>query len=55
MSYINELGAKAKKAEYSIGTASTKQKNDALIAIADALVKKAQLLFLKTQLILIMQ
>ncbi len=44
MSLINELGERAKKAEKIIGTASTKIKNDALLAIAQAIREKAQLI-----------
>ncbi|MCC8042329.1 MAG: glutamate-5-semialdehyde dehydrogenase [Oscillospiraceae bacterium] len=42
MSYIEDLGAKAQKAKQSLAIASTKQKNDALIAAAKALLKKAE-------------
>ena len=38
MSYIEELGIKAKAAEKSIATASTIQKNNALKAISTALI-----------------
>lgn len=41
MSYVNELGIRAKKAESSIANASAKQKNDALNAIAEALIKNS--------------
>ena len=41
MSYINELGGKAKIAQNSIATASTKKKNNALIAIAESLCENA--------------
>jgi len=42
MSYIEDLGAKAQKAKQSLAIASTKQKNDALIAAAKALLEKAE-------------
>jgi len=38
MTYVQSLGAKAKAAEYSIASAPSKLKNDALKSIADALV-----------------
>lgn len=41
MSYVEELGVKAKKAERAIATASAAQKNEALKAIANALIKKS--------------
>ena len=41
MSYINELGQKAKISEKSIANATTKIKNDALMSIADALIAKS--------------
>jgi len=41
MSYVNELGIRAKKAESSIANASAMLKNDALNAIAEALVKNS--------------
>ena len=40
MSYIDELGTAAKKAETLMTSVSTKQKNDALKAIADSLLEK---------------
>ncbi|MBQ9483638.1 MAG: glutamate-5-semialdehyde dehydrogenase [Ruminiclostridium sp.] len=39
MSYIDELGTAAKKAETLMTSVSTKQKNDALKAIADSLIQ----------------
>ncbi len=39
MTYVEKLGANAKNAEYFAASASSKTKNDALKAIADALVK----------------
>ena len=39
MSYIDELGAAAKKAETAMSVIGTKQKNDALKAIADKLIE----------------
>lgn len=41
MSYINELGEKAKRAESSLANASTILKNEALLAIAQALCEKS--------------
>ncbi len=38
MTYVESLGQKAKAAEYSVSSASSKLKNDALKAIADALI-----------------
>jgi glutamate-5-semialdehyde dehydrogenase len=38
MSYIEDLGARAKAAEYAIRNITTEQKNEALIAIAEILV-----------------
>lgn len=42
MSYIDELGAAAKKAELAMTTIGTKQKNAALEAIAKSLVKNSE-------------
>ncbi len=44
LSYIEELGKKAKVARKSIATASTIVKNNALKAIADALIEKTDLI-----------
>lgn len=42
MSYIEELGTAAKKAETLMTSVSTKQKNDALKAIADSLIQNKE-------------
>ncbi|MBR6599192.1 MAG: gamma-glutamyl-phosphate reductase, partial [Oscillospiraceae bacterium] len=44
MTYIEQLGANAKAAEKYIANAGTKKKNEALKAIADALVKNTDLI-----------
>lgn len=44
MSYVNELGARAKQAEVYIANASSEQKNNALRAISDALKNSMQLI-----------
>lgn len=41
MTYIESLGARAKKAGYNIAVADTKTKNDLLLAIADKLLKNS--------------
>ncbi|MDO5559290.1 MAG: glutamate-5-semialdehyde dehydrogenase [Oscillospiraceae bacterium] len=44
MTYIEQLGSNAKAAERYIANATTKQKNDALKAIADALVENTDII-----------
>lgn len=44
MTYIEQLGANAKAAEKYIAAAGTQQKNDALKAIADALISNTQII-----------
>lgn len=44
MSYVEELGRKAKAAESFIAAASTMQKNNALSAISKALIENAALI-----------
>ncbi len=50
MSYIEELGKKAKSAKRSIATASTLLKNNALNAIAEALVENTDLIIKENKL-----
>ncbi|MDF2566772.1 MAG: proA [Oscillospiraceae bacterium] len=49
MSYITELGERAKKASFSLGNASTKTKNDALTAIAQMLIEKSDYIIEQNQ------
>ena len=42
MSYIDELGTAAKKAELVMTTVGTKQKNSALEAIAESLIRNKE-------------
>lgn len=50
MTYIEELGAKAKKASYTIAKASTEKKNEALRAIAKALIDNTEKIIEKNSL-----
>jgi len=50
MSYIEELGKKAKAAKRIAACASTAMKNNALAAIADALTEKTELIISQNKL-----
>ena len=49
MSYTQELGIKAKAAEAAVSTASTLLKNDALAAIAEALIRNQDIIISENQ------